>query len=288
MSRLYIRVKTGFYSHRKTARLRSVIGDDAFWIPPRLWAYCAENQPDGNLESYQSAEIAELVGCQKYATSILQALKDAGFLDQNGMVHDWAEHNGYHETFSKRAKNAAAARWSKENTPTPPKEQETGKWKVESGDKHCIKHPQAMLEASNKQTSTGPSLDEVVAHAELVGYPKAESEKFWHHFEASGWIDKNGHPVKKWQSKLATWSTTVRAAGPERAHRASETNGRPKTPMDLKTIIQAKEVLAGSIRKKHCSDVAMGDSWNDDKKRHEYFQLKKDIRILNEQISSMA
>lgn len=140
MSRLYVRVMTGFYTHRKTVRLKLKIGSDAFWIPPKLWAYCAENQPDGDVSGYSSEELAELIGCLNHATSILQALKESGFVDESGFVHDWADHNGYHERFSSRAKKAAAARWGeKENTPTPLKEKkDSGKRTVDSGDKHCL------------------------------------------------------------------------------------------------------------------------------------------------------
>lgn len=136
MSQLYIRVKTRFYCHRKTVKLRAKIGNDAFWIPPRLWAYAAENQPDGDFSQYTSEELADHLGCLKYATSILQALKDCGFIDENGMIHDWDEHNGYHKTFAARAKTAAAARWGKKESPTPPKE-DIGNRKGERGDKHC-------------------------------------------------------------------------------------------------------------------------------------------------------
>ena len=133
VSRLYVRVMTGFYSHRKTARLRASFGNDAFWIPPRLWAYAAEHQPDGNLAEYTSEELAELLGCNKYASSMLVALKKCGFIDDSGMIHDWNQHNGYHERFAERAKKAAAARWSKEKSPTPPKEErDSGKGKVET------------------------------------------------------------------------------------------------------------------------------------------------------------
>lgn len=137
MSRLYIRVLTSFYTHRKTVRLRLKIGDDAYWIVPRLWAYAAENQPDGNFSGYTSEEMAELLGCSKYATSIRQALLDSGWLDGDGAIHDWAQHNGYHEKFSERAKIAANARWAsvKEKSPTPPKEK---KEDIESGGKHTV------------------------------------------------------------------------------------------------------------------------------------------------------
>lgn len=145
---------TGFYSHRKTARLRAIIGDDAFWLPPRVWAYAAENQPDGDLSGYAAPELAMLVGYSKDATSMLQALKDCGFIDFDGMIHGWMEHNGYHDKFAKRAKTAAAARWgNKENPPTPPKETNTGKGKGERGDKHCLEHATSMLVASKPDAS---------------------------------------------------------------------------------------------------------------------------------------
>ena len=153
MSRLYVRVMTGFYSHRKTAKLRSLFGNDAFWIPPRLWAYAAEHQPDGNLTDYTSEVLADVLGCSKYANSMLEALKKCGFVDESGMIHDWNQHNGYHEKFAERAKKAAAARWSKEKSPTPPKE-DIGKGKEERGDKHCltdacsIKSPSAPVDVS--------------------------------------------------------------------------------------------------------------------------------------------
>jgi hypothetical protein len=159
MSNLYIRVMTGFYTHRKTARLRSLIGDAAFWVPPRLWAYCAENQPDGDLSGYGDAELEMLIGyasnATSNATSMMQALIQSSYVDTDWKVHDWQEHNGYHKTFSDRAKTAAAARWekveaiklakaAKEKPPTPPKEQEKQEIEIDSGDKHCLKHATSM------------------------------------------------------------------------------------------------------------------------------------------------
>ncbi len=156
MSNLYIRVMTGFYTHKKTVRLKIKLGVDAYWIPPRIWAYAAENQPDGDLSAYSSEELAELIGFSSNsrcnAKAMLQALKDSGYIEENGMIHDWAEHNGYHKSFSERAKKAANAKWAKvaaakaaalaekEKSHTPPKEkQEIGKGTVDSGDKHCLK-----------------------------------------------------------------------------------------------------------------------------------------------------
>ena len=108
---LYIRVQNSFWTHRKTIRLKARLGDAAMWIPPRLWSYAADNQPDGDFSNYSPEEIALLIGCSLEASSMLQALQDVGFMD--GMqIHDWHEHNGYHEKFAARAKIAAEARWA--------------------------------------------------------------------------------------------------------------------------------------------------------------------------------
>jgi uncharacterized phage protein (TIGR02220 family) len=110
---LYVRIFTNFYSSRKTAHLQAVIGTDAFWVPPRIWAYAAINQPDGDLSRYPAQVLANLIGYTGDATRMHQALLEAGFLDPDLRIHDWQEHNGYHVSYAERAKTAAASRWAK-------------------------------------------------------------------------------------------------------------------------------------------------------------------------------
>lgn len=116
---LFVRVNCNYFQHRKVARLRARIGNDALWLPIRLWVYVAENHPDGELPAdTTSEELAALLGYNGDASSMLQALLQAGFLDDSPLrVHDWEEHNGYHKVFAERAKKAAAARWAKGRTP---------------------------------------------------------------------------------------------------------------------------------------------------------------------------
>lgn len=110
---LFIRVQTNFWNHRKTLKLRSLIGESALWIVPRLWSYAAENQPDGDFSKYSAEELALLLGYTGNAQAMLQALQTSGFIE--GMaIHDWEEHNGYHRVFSERARKAANARWTGE------------------------------------------------------------------------------------------------------------------------------------------------------------------------------
>lgn len=121
---LYVRLECSFYRHRKTLRLQAVLKDDAKWVPPALWCWAAENQPDGDLSKYTAEEIAVLIGYNKDATRMLQALQTVGFVDENMHMHDWEEWNGYHSAWHERAKIAANARWSKEKEKQKEKREE--------------------------------------------------------------------------------------------------------------------------------------------------------------------
>lgn len=120
---LYIRLMTGFWKNRKTMRLRSKIGNDAYWIPPRLWSYAAENQPDGDFSTYSAEELAMLLEYASNPQALLEALIDSSFLDADQKLHGWDEHNGYHQVFAERAAKAASARWGKKTPPDPLKKQ---------------------------------------------------------------------------------------------------------------------------------------------------------------------
>lgn len=114
---LYVRLNTNFFTHRKTAKLRAILGNDALWLPPRIWAYAAENQPDGVFKDYTAPELASHLGYTKDAKRMLEALLQAGFLDSDPLrIHAWVQYNGYHVVFANRAKKAAEARWQKERT----------------------------------------------------------------------------------------------------------------------------------------------------------------------------
>lgn len=146
---LYVRVNCNFYTHRKTAKLRALIGDDALWLPPRWWAYAAENQPDGIFKDYTAPEIATLLGYQKEPIKMLEALLQVGFADADPLrIHDWQDYNAYHLAYSARAKNAATVRWQRERS----KEKETELRRAEKR--------QALLGASSQVESQDSKVSE--------------------------------------------------------------------------------------------------------------------------------
>lgn len=68
-----------------------------------------------------------------------------------------------------------------------------------------------------------PKLGEVVEECRIRGYPDAEGERFWHHYEAKDWVDGAGVPIRKWRPKLTNWMVEFRANGTKR-------NGRTESP----------------------------------------------------------
>lgn len=188
---LYIRVENSFWNHRKTAKLRTVLGDDALWIMPKLWSYASEHQPDGDFSKYDSAEIAMLIGCPKYATSILQAMLDACFMDKDQCLHDWDEHNGYHAAFAERAKIAADARWDKTRKERIRKETSIASSMLVASDTH--KHS-AFIK---------PTLEEIKTYCMEKSYT-FDPEGFLAYYESNGWkVGKN--PMKCWKSACVTF-----------------------------------------------------------------------------------
>lgn len=191
---LYVRVQTAFFSSRKTLRLRSLIGNDALWLPIRLWAYAAENQPDGDFSSYSADELALLVQYSGNAQVMLEALQQAGFMD-GLLIHDWAEHNSYHQTFSDRAKAAAKARWDgvREKEALKDKNRKDKKGKETS-------IATSMLQASKGLATE----DELKAYCLEIGLPANDGKACFDKWTGNGWVN-NKAPIKDWRATIRSW-----------------------------------------------------------------------------------
>lgn len=230
---LFVRVDLGFFTHRKTLRLYSKIGESAFWVPQRLWAYAASQQSDGVFEDYSATEIAMLIGYHKDAQAMLQAMLDCGFLDPNPLrIHDWKEYNGFHAVFSARAKKAAQARWSGQKKEPKKKNREESERRGE--EKYQASRSTAPSNASSinqtqETTSDGcihPIISEKAIQASFFGeeikgrkkptreeaasfaiekhLPASDGEWFVDHCEGTGWKN-NGEPIASWRGTFSSW-----------------------------------------------------------------------------------
>jgi len=131
-----------------------------------------------------------------------------------------------------------------------------------------------------------PTLDAVKEKAKLLGYPEADAVAFWNHFEASGWIDKNGHQIVNWEAKLATWMANVRAKPAEESHRAGNGQKHPRgeTIWEKTKRIEIKQKRVDALKNQGSTDN-FGTLSIKEKDREEYRKLKAEIRELEKQIA---
>lgn len=95
----WIQVYSNLCAHRKTCKLRDALGlkanYEAVGLVVCLWSWAAVNASDGNLTGYNARDIADAVGYKKSPAKLLEAMVQAGFLDQHDnttTIHDWDVH----------------------------------------------------------------------------------------------------------------------------------------------------------------------------------------------------
>lgn len=119
-----------------------------------------------------------------------------------------------------------------------------------------------------------PSLQQVKDKAEFIGLSPEEAEAFWNHFESVGWIDKNGHEIVKWESKLATWKTQSQAS------RFGHNGGKPDSAQFITHSKELDRVLDQLRKLKDgASCDAMGKRYYTpaDKKRLDMLISRRDL-----------
>lgn len=233
----YLNLDLNYFTHPKTRRLIGLLGRGSEVLPIRLWCHCGAHHCDaGKLADYSPQEIESIVEWWGKPGEMLQAFLRVGFIlkTRGGFeIPGWREYQGHIAAFKAKGKAMADARWKK----------------ARDADSNATSMLQALPEPTEptngkEQQTNNPrgrpaSLSVVLSAAATAGCPPAEAERFWHHFEASGWVDKNGNPVRNWQSKLATWSASARAKPAETAHKNGESSG-PSTTAEL--ILRQKEL----------------------------------------------
>jgi hypothetical protein len=119
----YLNLDPNYFEHPKTVRLMAWLGETADVFPIRLWAYCAKIHPaDGTLKGYSEVEVEAVIKWRGDTGKAVKALMAVGYLKRvpkGFQCVDWKQHEGHLEAFSRRAKAAADARWSKYASSTP-------------------------------------------------------------------------------------------------------------------------------------------------------------------------
>ena len=165
---------------------------------------------------------------------MLQVMQQTGWLnhdDKGWFAPNWAEHQGHIVAYRSRGKAMADARWRKARDATSNA--------YSNAVRNARSDPIEVQQQTNTRARARPSLAEVKAQAQVIGCPQAEAEAFWNHFEASGWVDKNGNAVVSWTNKLATWTATARSKPLEAAHHANGAGATVAHSKELDRVLDA-------------------------------------------------
>ncbi|WP_028845480.1 hypothetical protein [Thermodesulfovibrio thiophilus] len=118
------RIKTGFFTHRKTLKLIKRLDYKGVFCLLRLWSDVAQNAPKGDISHYTEEDIAIASGWDDDINIFIKTLIEVGFIDENFMpdgtlkrvIHDWEDNNRYAYYAPERheqATKAAEMRWQK-------------------------------------------------------------------------------------------------------------------------------------------------------------------------------
>ena len=121
-----MRISTTFVRHPKTLLMIRHLGFESFYRLVSLFLWATDNRPDGNLAGKSDDYIEIAAGWEGERGLFVKTLNDVGFLDGepgNRSIHNWEQRNPW--VFNRparveRARNAAAARWDREQGTAEP------------------------------------------------------------------------------------------------------------------------------------------------------------------------
>lgn len=105
----------------------------------------------------------------------------------------------------------------------------------------------------------------------------------WEAANASNWKDKSNWKAYARRCK-GWWESDGRPMTPPASRNSA--NGKALSPFDYKTIIQAKQTQADSIKNKFCSETAIDQVWASEPKRQEYITLRREIKDLTAKLGA--
>lgn len=207
MSR-YIQLDVGYFTHRKTMRLRAAIGTDALWVMPALWCYALQNQPDGDFSDWTDEELGIAIGFAGDPSTLVSALFKSGYLEENRSLHNWEGRQSYARMASARARKAALVRHGQESEPpAPPERKKERKKESKQPDKHANRDAQAGLKqgSSTRTTNTARcTTEECSAFCVENGLTADDGAWFVDKAEGCGWLN-GGNPIRNWRRTILAW-----------------------------------------------------------------------------------
>lgn len=129
-----------------------------------------------------------------------------------------------------------------------------------------------------------PTLDELKSYFQKISMPASEAEHMFDFYSSNGWkVGKN--KMVDFESAARNWKRNCEKYGG-----VNKFQVRSKTVFELKTVKDVKFCRMKELEFAWSHEAPTGEmSWGKNIKQHgEWLMLKKEIRLLNDQIGGMA
>lgn len=113
-----IRIAVGLTFHPKTIKLMRRCGDRAFFCLIQLWAWAAQNRPDGSLAGMDAEAVEIAAGWIGGDGAFAAELVAVGYIDGDEctwVLHDWSTHNSWVAKADERSDSARLSRLARVN-----------------------------------------------------------------------------------------------------------------------------------------------------------------------------
>lgn len=193
-----------FFEHWKTKALIELTKrpESPLWVQ-RLWAHC-QTRKAWEFRDLSALALKSICGVPAEITpeAWKQMLLDSRFARESGkklIVHEWEEHNAslvqrWQSGNKPKQKRNGSGGQAESNPPTSDRED-----RYDREDKRGGKGRKAPAMANPTELSV------VEAYAATIGMPANEAAIFFAHFQANGWRQSGGNPIKNWHAAAQKW-----------------------------------------------------------------------------------
>lgn len=222
-----------------------------------LWLWALDYCPTGNLSALEPAEISAAADFGGDAELFVQALKQVGWVDEDGMIHDWGDYAGRIVDERLQAKERMKAYRERQRTERQNKEtvrDVTPNVRVTNSERAELPNTtQPNLTVPNQTNTPAPregacarpaNVEEVIALGAVCGVSEQDCRDWHRDMEACGWAKVDGTPFGNWKRELTIHRDRLRERQARQSGTAKPPTGERKEIAE--TIHIRKAVIGGN------------------------------------------
>lgn len=308
---------------RRLARVLRIHRAQAIGHLHFLWWWALDNAPTGNLSALAPAELAEVAEWTGNEEVFLSALKECGWVDADGSLHDWDDYAG--RLVEARVSDRLRKREERARARAAMEAAEASRGLNQDGQKMSAGCPPDVTRTSSRSPAlqyptlpnpTQPELSpvspaqsntprtnaaqrkpaserEAVECGSMLGLSEEDSKAWWKDMEATGWAKVDGTPFGNWRREMSIHRDRLR----ERNAGLRPTIQHPGFPgatpaapsaFTLKTQLDALDREIKAIRDRGHEDPMGGWEAKTEDDRVRYNALKKKRREVNAKLAEVT